>query len=47
MEHEDLILMGRFMRKCLYFGGDGIGNCENEVHMNVCVTVNGYRDRAV
>jgi hypothetical protein len=27
--------------------GDSIGHCEKKVHMNMCVILNGYRDRAV
>ena len=27
-------------------GGDIIGHCEEKVHMNICLTLNGYRDRA-
>ena len=28
-------------------GGDSIGHCEIEVHMNMCLIGNGYRDTAV
>jgi hypothetical protein len=28
-------------------GGDGIGHCEKTVSINICLILNGYRDRAV
>jgi hypothetical protein len=29
-------------------GGDNVGDCERKkVYMNMCLIVNGYRDRAV
>jgi hypothetical protein len=28
-------------------GGDFVGHCEKNVHMNMCLIVTGYRDRTV
>jgi hypothetical protein len=28
-------------------GGESIGHCEKRVHMNMCLIVNGCRERAV
>jgi hypothetical protein len=28
-------------------GGDNIGHCEGNVHIHMCLILNGYRDRAV
>jgi hypothetical protein len=33
--------------KVTILGGDSIGHCEKKVHMNMCLLLNGYRDRAV
>jgi len=42
-----LTIQGDSGRKVSIFGGDGIGHCEKkEVHMNLCLILNGYRDRA-
>jgi hypothetical protein len=29
------------------FGGDSSGHFEKKVHINMCLILNGYRDRAV
>ena len=35
-------------REVNILGGDSIGHCERKkAHMNTCLIVNGYRDRAV
>jgi hypothetical protein len=34
-------------RKGSILGGDSIGHCEKKVNMNMCLILNGYRDRAV
>jgi len=31
----------------LNLGGDNIGHCEEEVHMNVRLILNDYQDRAI
>jgi hypothetical protein len=28
-------------------GDDSVGNCDKKVHVNMCLILNGYRDRAV
>jgi hypothetical protein len=34
--------------KIIVLGGDIIGHCEEEkVHMNLCLILNGYRDKAL
>jgi len=33
--------------KASILGGDIVGYCEKKVHMNICLVLYGYRDRAV
>ena len=42
-----LYIQGDSGGKVSIVGGDNIGHCEKNVHMNMCLIVNGYRDTAV
>ena len=42
-----LYIQGDSGGKISIVGGDNIGHCEKNVHMNMCLILNGYRDTAV
>ena len=46
IEYETLI-QGDSGGKVNILGGDSMGHCEENVHTNMCIFVNGYRERAV
>ena len=33
--------------KLIFLGGDSIGHCVKKINVNMCLILNGYRDRAV
>jgi hypothetical protein len=39
--------MGDSRGNIIILGSDNIGRCEKKVHMNMCLNVNGDRDRDV
>jgi hypothetical protein len=46
IEYE-AVIQGDSGGKVNILGGDIMGHCEEKVHTNVCIIVNGYRGRAV
>ena len=47
--YEELsnIIQGDTEENVNILGSDGIGHCEKKNCMNICLIINGYRDRAV
>ena len=42
-----LLIQGDSEGKVNIFGGDDIGHCEKTVHVNMCLSMNGYRNTAL
>jgi hypothetical protein len=42
-----MYIMGDLGGKVIILGADSMGHCEKKMHINVCVIMNAYRNRAV